>query len=505
MSTSGGAAYDDMAGWSSQEEPNPDWLDEDPANDNWRYAPVESHEEYDDTPEGPFKAVATSPLSTFSADVDTASYASMRRFIDQGAEPQGIRIEELVNYFDYNYPPPNGNSPDPFSVTTDIAPCPWEPSHLLARIGVQGMEAPNSEVANNIVFLLDVSGSMGEDNKLPLLQDSFSLLIDELGSQDVVSIVTYAGSDKVVADSIPGDQHRELKKKVRSLNAGGSTGGAKGVETAYELARKNFIEDGNNRVILATDGDFNVGPATPDELISLIEDQREDGIAISVLGFGMYNLKDNNMEAIADHGNGNYAYIDTLAEAEKVLVKEFDSTMLTIAQDVKFQVEFNPAVISQYRLIGYNNRVLEDEDFNDDTKDAGEIGAGHSVTAFYELVPAGQEGPASVDPLRYQRSNSGLGSEFFNVKLRYKDPGGTESKLVDFPVPASAFTDSPDGDFAFAAAVAEFGLILTDSDHAGYASLDSVRSLAEPNLGEDSYGLRAEFLNLVKAYRQIVD
>lgn len=472
--------------------------------------PDGSGEEYDDSTETPFQDVATSPLSTFSADVDTASYSNLRRQVTQGVAPEGVRIEELVNYFDYDYPAPAAGAEHPFSVTTQVATAPWNPEHQLAMVGVQATEAIPTSEGNNIVFLLDVSGSMDQSNKLPLLAESFALLVEQLDEDDRVSIVTYAGDNQVVADSVPGSEHGELVDHLRSLRAGGSTGGADGLRTAYELAEKNFVEGGNNRVILATDGDFNVGPSTPEELTELVEAERESGVYVSVLGFGMGNLKDSTMEAIADHGNGNYAYIDTLAEARKVLVDEFGSTMFVVAQDLKLQVELNPAVVGSYRLIGYDNRRLEDEDFDDDTKDAGDVGAGHSVTAFYELVPAGTGpgagGGSDGGDLKYTDREVGTSDDFMTVHVRYKAPGGTEpatSTEVEFPVGADAFTSAPTADFAFASAVAELGLIATASEYRADASLDAVTERAADALGDDPYGLRAEFVELVDAYRQV--
>ena len=469
--------------------------------------PPGSNEEYDDSPETPFKDVATSPLSTFSADVDTASYSNLRRQVNQGVVPEGVRIEELVNYFDYDYPAPEPGAEHPFSVSAEVAAAPWNPEHQLAMVGVQATEALPSSEGNNIVFLLDVSGSMDEPNKLPLLAESFTLLVEQLDEDDRVSIVTYAGDNQVVADSVPGSEHGVLVDHLRSLRAGGSTGGADGLRTAYELAERNFVEGGNNRVVLATDGDFNVGPSSPEELTDLIEAERESGVYVSVLGFGMHNLKDDTMEAIADHGNGNYAYIDTLAEARKVLVDEFGSTMFVVAKDLKLQVELNPATVGSYRLIGYDNRRLEDEDFDDDTKDAGDVGAGHSVTAFYELVPAGDGtgGPDGAD-LKYSDREVGTSDDFMTVHVRYKMPSGTEpasSTEVEFPVGADAFTTTPTTDFAFASAVAELGLIATGSEYRAGASLDAVRERAAGALGHDPYGLRAEFLDLVATYRAL--
>lgn len=449
-------------------------------------------EEYDDSPETPFLDVATSPLSTFSADVDTASYSNLRRQVTAGTAPEGVRIEELVNYFDYGYPAPHAGAEHPFTVSAEVAPAPWNPEHQLAMVGVQATEAIPTSEGNNIVFLLDVSGSMDEPNKLPLLAESFALLVEQLDEDDRVSMVTYAGDNQVVADSVPGSEHGVLVDHLRSLRAGGSTGGADGLRTAYELAEKNFVEGGNNRVILATDGDFNVGPSSPAELTTLVEAERASGVYVSVLGFGMDNLKDDTMEAIADHGNGNYAYIDTLAEARKVLVDEFDSTMFVVAQDLKLQVELNPAAVTAYRLIGYDNRRLADEDFADDAKDAGDVGAGHSVTAFYELVPADAADRAHDD--------------LMSVHVRYKEPGGDGSAAsteAEFPVGADTFATTPSADFAFASAVVELGLIATGSEYRARASLDAVQERAAGALGQDPYGLRTEFVDLVRAYREI--
>ena len=468
---------------------------------DWRNAPLSPEEVYNDSPETPFKDVATNPLSTFSSDVDTASYANLRRQITNHQMPEGVRIEELVNYFDYDYAAPGPEASDPFAVSVEVADCPWAPDHKLAMIGVQATRAVPTSAGNNLVLLLDVSGSMSAPNKLPLLVDSFSLLVDTLGPDDVVSIVTYAGSDRIAADSVSGADHRQLKRILEGLTAGGSTGGANGLMTAYDLARKNFIEGGNNRVILATDGDFNVGPSSDAAMTDLIERERVSGVYVSVLGFGMGNLKDSKLESIADHGNGNYAYIDTLNEANKVLVNEFDSTMFVVAQDLKLQVEFNGAVVQQYRLIGYDNRRLENEDFANDTKDAGDVGAGHSVTAFYELILAGEDTVGGG--LRYSNPSYGDSTDYMTVALRYKAPGGTESKLVEVPVGAEAYTTTPSVNFRFASAVTEFGLIVTDSAYQGTATLANVTSRASRALGEDPYGLRAEFLSLVQAYGRL--
>lgn len=469
--------------------------------EGWRTVPTDPQEEYDDAVEQPFQKVSTSPLSTFAADVDTASYSNFRRQVDQGVAPEGVRIEELVNYFDYEHPAPRPDDDVPFAVTTEVADAPWAPGHQLAMVGVQATEAVPTSEGNNIVFLLDVSGSMDEENKLPLLAESFALLAENLGPEDVVSIVTYAGDNRVVLDSVRGDDRDTITGALESLEAGGTTGGSAGLHTAYELAEKNFIEGGNNRVILATDGDFNVGPSTPDQLTEQIEDARESGVYISVLGFGMYNLKDNTMEAIADHGNGNYAYIDTIDEARKVLVDEFDSTMFVVAQDLKVQVELNPAVVREYRLIGYDNRRLEDEDFDDDTKDAGDVGAGHAVTAFYEIVPA--SGQNAGDELKYQDSAASGSDDFMTVHVRWKDPGEKRSTEREYPMASSAYTAEPSTDFRFASAVVEAGLIARESEHAGRASLDAARERAAGALGADPYGLRGEFVDLLTRYSDI--
>ena len=472
-----------------------------PEQENWRDVPTDPQEEYDDATEQPFQKVSTSPLSTFAADVDTASYSNLRRQINQGVEPQGVRIEELINYFDYDLDAPEPDDDVPFTVTTEVADAPWAPEHQLARIGVQATEAVPTSEGNNIVFLLDVSGSMEDENKLPLLARSFALLAEKLGPDDVVSIVTYAGDNRVLLDSVPGTERDTIVGALESLEAGGSTGGAAGLESAYELARKNFITGGNNRVILATDGDFNVGPSTPEQLTELVTEQRDSGVYISVLGFGMGNLKGNTMEAIADHGNGNYAYIDTIDEARKVLVNEFDSTMFVVAQDLKLQVEFNPAVVGKYRLIGYDNRRLDDEDFDDDAVDAGDVGAGHSVTAFYELVPATGE---QEDDLEYQESKASGSDDFMSVHVRWKEPGEGKSTERNHPVTAQASTEQPSEDFRFASAVVEAGLIARGSRYAGEATVAAARERAAESLGSDPYGLRAEFVDLLTRYEDIV-
>ncbi len=480
---------------------------DDPNLNHW---PGHNTEAYDRIEDNPFKAVGENPLSTFSIDVDTAAYANMRRFINQGQlpPPDSVRIEELVNYFDYDYQSPGDDSP--FSADVTVAGCPWNADHRLARVGLKGWEMPvGRRPASNLVFLLDVSGSMNSQNKLPLLKEAMSLLVQQLGEKDSVAIAVYAGASGLVLPPTSGNNRQAILGALNNLRAGGSTNGGAGIELAYDLAVRNFIKGGVNRVILATDGDFNVGTTNRGDLTRMIEDKAKSGVFLTVLGFGMGNLKDATMENLADKGNGNYAYIDTIREAKKVLVDEIGSTMITIAKDVKIQVEFNPAEVSAYRLIGYENRILAAEDFNDDTKDAGEIGAGHTVTALYELVPAGVEIELpNVDPLKYQQSTTpsreaGSG-ELFTIKLRFKRPDGEKSSLLSFPVTdqGTGYAAAPP-DFKFAAAVASFGMILRDSPHKGSATVDSVIELAGEGLGRDANGYRAEFIELVKKARSL--
>ena len=478
------------------------WYDAE--SDDWRYMPFTETDEFASAAESPFRDVVTSPLSTFSASVDTASYSIMRRQIMNNSRPSGMRIEELINYFDYDYPAPHPGSEHPFSITTEVSIAPWAPGHLLAKIGIQGKRLQSTEdIINNVVFLIDVSGSMNRPDRLPLVVESMKLLLGQLNDNDKISIVTYAGSDRILADSVPGSDRQHLVSLLDSLQASGSTAGARGLQTAYELAEKNFIENGNNRIILATDGDFNVGLRSVADIITLVEAQRDKGIFISVLGYGMGNLKDTIMEAIATNGNGNYAYIDNIQEAKKLLVDEFDSTMFTIAKDVKFQVEFNPETISAYRLIGYDTRRLDNEDFNDDTKDAGDIGSGHNVTVFFELIPSviGND-TSSVDPLRYSEIVTTGSNDFMTVKIRYKEPDGDISKLVEHSVGPAALQLKVSDNFLFASAVAEFGLIVTDSNYMNESTLISVQQRAEAAVGEDVFGLRAEFLDLVRRYER---
>ncbi|MCY3548553.1 MAG: von Willebrand factor type A domain-containing protein [Gemmatimonadetes bacterium] len=465
-------------------------------------------ESYARIEENDFRLVSASPLSTFSIDVDRASYANIRRFIQAGDRPpiDAVRIEEMINYFPYDWGNVRGDHP--FSVTTEVWEAPWEREHRLVRIGLHAESIDTDNLPpGNLVFLLDVSGSMTPPDKLPLLKKAFGLLVDQLRPEDRVAIVVYAGAAGLVLPSTPGDQKGEILAALDDLQAGGSTAGGAGLRLAYDVARKHHIDGGNNRVILATDGDFNVGASSDAEMVHLIEKERESGTFLTVLGFGTGNLKDSKMEQIADHGNGNFHYVDGLLEARKVLVEEMGGTLLTLARDVKLQVEFNPARAAGYRLIGYENRLLADEDFNDDTKDAGELGAGHTVTALYEVVPAGVEVPrGDVDALRYQPQPddpplSDFDDELIYVKVRYKDPDGTRSKLLQQAV--ADRPRSPSTDFRFAAAVAGFGMLLRDSQHAGDLTLDDVVTLAEKGKGGDPRGYRGEFIRLVEATRDL--
>lgn len=462
-------------------------------------------ETYNQITDNPFLAVAENPLSTFSIDVDTASYAILRRFLNEHRLPpkDAVRIEEMINYFTYDYRPPTGE--DPFSVNVEIAGCPWNSEHRLARVGLKGREiARDKRPPSNLVFLVDVSGSMQPANKLPLLKQCLKMLTEQLTENDHVSIVVYAGAAGEVLPATSGDNQRKILRALDKLEAGGSTHGSEGIELAYQTAVANFIPGGVNRVILCTDGDFNVGVTNPGELVRLIEEKAQNGVFLTVLGFGMGNYKDGTVEMLADKGNGNYAYIDTLNEGRKVLVEQMSGTLVTIAKDVKIQVEFNPSHVSSYRLIGYENRLLRKEDFNDDKKDAGEIGAGHTVTALYEIVPAGKSvGIPSVDPLKYQQpgqpSAAANSPELFTVKLRYKEPDGDSSKLMVVPVNDNeASLAKASDDFKFSSAVAAFGMILRDSPYKGAATLNGVWELANESKARDREGYREEFLQLVE-------
>ncbi len=479
--------------------------------------PDENSEEYSKWEEKGYTSVKKEPLSTFSADVDTASYSNLRRMIRDGYSleelPEGaVRIEEMLNYFTYDYKEPEKG--EPFGVTTQIGKCPWNEEAELVMIGLQTESIDYEKApASNLVFLLDVSGSMHNEDKLPLLQESFCMLAENLTEKDRVSIVTYAGDDTVVLSGVSGDKTRKIQSALMDLEAGGGTHGSKGIETAYELAQEYFIEGGNNRVILATDGDLNIGLTSEEELEALITEKKESGIFLSVLGFGSGNIKDNKMETLADKGNGNYAYIDSVREAKKVLVEEMTATLLTICKDVKFQVEFNPAVVSEYRLLGYENRALAKEDFNDDTKDAGEIGAGHSVTALYEVIlktPLTSLDEDDIEDLKYSEEyreeygkdaketaeNGAFEKEWFTLSIRYKKPAEDESKLLTYPIDYASYQSSPSDDFKFAAAVAEFGLLASKSESPADASLENVKKVLKKMDLEDEY--KAEFYELVK-------
>jgi Ca-activated chloride channel family protein len=471
-----------------------------------------NREGYAHVAESDFINVHDQALSTFSIDVDTASYSNVRRFIRDGRLPpaDAVRIEELVNYFDYDYPEPTGQ--EPFSVYAEVSDCPWNGAHRLVHLGIQGKHMDDRNVpARNLVFLLDVSGSMQDPDKLPLLKSGLSLLAQNLRPEDHVSIVVYAGASGLVLPATSGTHANRVIEALDRLDAGGSTNGAAGIELAYAEAQKNFIKGGINRVILATDGDFNVGVTSEGELVRLIEQKRESGVFLTVLGFGTGNVQDSRMEQLADKGNGNYAYIDTLDEANKVLVREAGSTLVTIAKDVKLQVEFNPALVASYRLVGYENRALAARDFNDDKKDAGEIGAGHSVTALYEIVPAGADEQAAdvmVDPLRYQAQHetarAQASGELMTVKVRYKGPSASTSELISLPLRDQhrALRDAS-STFRFSAAVAGFGMVLRASKHKGSATLPALQKLAESALGNDPHGEKGELLDMMRAAQRL--
>lgn len=472
-------------------------------------APEFNTESYDSIVENRFVSAKLSPLSTFSVDVDTASYSNVRRFLTQGSRPPAgaVRIEELINYFDYRYDSPRGDAP--FGIYTELSTAPWAGHHQLLHIGIQGERIATERLPpRNLVFLIDVSGSMDEPNKLPLLKSSMTALLETMGEKDTVSIVVYAGASGMVLPPTSANQTARIYDALERLEAGGSTNGGEGIELAYRAAQQSFEKSGVNRVILATDGDFNVGTTSQSELVRLIEKKRESGVFLTVLGFGMGNYKDSTLEQLADKGNGNYAYIDNFAEARKVLVEEGGANMVTIAKDVKIQVEMNPKYVGAYRLVGYENRALRAEDFNDDTKDAGEIGAGHTVTALYEiLTPEEAAQHLSVDDLRYQRpsksdedvwgSKAGRG-EIATVKLRYKAPQGQRSRMTQVPVKAQVRAPRETSQaFRFSAAVASFGMLLRDSEYKGASSYAQVRRLAEGAVGEDPHGHKREFLELV--------
>ena len=474
----------------------------------------ENTEEYNSIVENRFKKAIDNPLSTFSIDVDAASYSNMRRYVNQGVMPpaDAIRTEELVNYFTYNYAKPNGK--DPVKISAEIGECPWNKEHRLVKIGLKAKEIADSKLpASNLTFLIDVSGSMYGATRLELVKSSLKLLINNLRDEDRVAIVVYAGSAGEVLPSTSGSDKQKIREALDKLTAGGSTAGGAGIQLAYKIARKNFIEGGNNRIILCSDGDFNVGISSKEGLESMIEKERKSGVFLTILGYGMGNYKDNRMQVLAEKGNGNHAYIDNLQEANKVLVNEFGGTMYTVAKDVKLQIEFNPEHVEAYRLIGYESRLLNDEDFNDDTKDAGEMGAGHMVTAFYEVVPSGADGnySGSIDPLKYQKpkkTKSKISSqtqytgseELMTIKLRYKQPDGNVSKKIELAV-IDKKDNKVSSDFRFASAVAMFGQLIYESDYKGDATYDKVIALAKTALDNDQQGYRREFVRLAESVK----
>jgi Ca-activated chloride channel family protein len=479
--------------------------------------PGEGGDKFDYIDENPFLAVKDSPLSTFSIDVDTASYSKMRAYLLEHhtlPPPDAVRIEELVNYFDYDYAGPDDE--DPFAVHIETAECPWQPKHRLVRFGIQGKRVDEGRPVSNLVFLIDVSGSMNQPNKLPLVQRSLAMLVRQLGENDRVAIVVYAGAAGLVLPSTSGTDQSAILNAIEKLHAGGSTNGGAGIHLAYQIALDNFVNGGVNRVILCSDGDFNVGTTSTGDLVRLAEEKSKAGVYLSILGFGIGNHNDAMLEEVSNKANGNYAFIDSDREAQKVLVEQMQGTLVTIAKDVKIQVEFNPAQVAAYRLIGYENRKLADRDFNDDTKDAGDIGAGHSVTALYELVPPGAEsglGRPEVDPLKYQGTGdrgqetaigADIAGELLTLKLRFQPPTGGQSTLLTFPVKdGGAKFGAASPDFQFASAVASFGMLLRNSKYKGETTFGAVLETASAAQGEDAHGLRGEFLELVQAARQL--
>jgi len=464
-------------------------------------------ETYKEIKENSFVAVAQQPVTTFSADVDRAAYANVRRIIGYGQIPpkDAVRIEEMVNYFDYDYPAPEEGSASPLRVSPELAPAPWNPNHLLLRIGLQAKKIDLAKAPpSNIVFLIDVSGSMDEDNKLPLLKSSFKMLLGQLRPDDKIAIVTYANGTKVALPSTSVKDKEKIIKVLDNLYASGGTSGGRGIQLAYEQAQKSFIKNGNNRIILATDGDFNIGINNTTDLEKFIEKQRESGIYMSVLGFGIGNYRDDMAETIADKGNGNYAYIDNITEAKKVLVNELSGTLFAVAKDVKLQLEFNPKYVKEYKLIGYENRMLANEDFTNDKKDAGEIGAGHTVTALYELVPSDGKVAQSLRYQSQELNEKGKGNELGFLKIRYKDPKVKDAKSVEITEPLvfnKKALKETSTDYRFAASVAEFGILLRDNSNKANATYDQVIELAEGAIGKDPEGYRKEFVRLVKSVK----
>jgi Ca-activated chloride channel family protein len=477
---------------------------------------VPNTEAYDQIVDNPFIRTTQENLATFSIDVDTASYANVRRFLNLNQLPprDAVRIEEMVNYFNYDYAQPSGNAP--IAPNMEVAAAPWSPTHRLVRIGIKAREVnANRRPPSNLVFLIDVSGSMNSPEKLPLVKAGLNMLVEQLGENDMVSMVVYAGNSGLVLAPTSGTRKEVIRQAIDRLEAGGSTNGGAGIQLAYNQATVNFLRNGVNRVILMTDGDFNVGVTNQGDLTRLIQDRAKSGVFLSVLGFGMGNIKDSTLERLADQGNGNYAYIDNMTEARKVLVEEMSGTLVTVAKDVKIQVDFNPAKVEAYRLIGYENRILRSEDFNNDAKDAGDMGAGHTVTALFEIVPKGGDVPGSIDPSKYTQpvvrnsadARNALGSvsdETLTLRVRYKQPDSDTSQRMDVPLVdrGNAFTRATP-DFRFAAAVAEFGMILRDSPFKGTARMDSVLDIAGGSRGQDRNGYRAEFLTLVQKAKNL--
>lgn len=481
-------------------------------DEQWRYNNNYNREGYDNIKENPFLKVMDNPLSTFSIDVDAASYSNIRRFINMGQLPPdgAVRIEEMINYFSYQYPQPTGD--DPFSINTEYAVCPWNTHHQLVSIGLQGKKIPTENLPPaNLVFLIDVSGSMMSPDKLPMVQTSMKLLVDQLRPQDRVAMVVYAGNAGLVLPSTRGSEKVTIKNAIDKLEAGGSTAGGAGIELAYKVATDNFIKKGNNRVILCTDGDFNVGLSSDDALENLIEEKRESGVFLTVLGYGTGNYQDAKMQKLADKGNGNHAYIDNLKEARKVLINQFGGTMFTIAKDVKLQIEFNPARVQGYRLIGYENRMLAKEDFNDDKKDAGELGSGHTVTALYEIIPTGTAAPElkKVDDLKYQKpaqkeNTFNSSDDVMTVKFRYKKPDGNKSLLLQKVIAGNAASfKNTSTNFHLAAAVAQFGMMLRGSEYKGDGGYALINDLLKPALENDAEGYKSELFQLVQTASNI--
>lgn len=485
-------------------DPNTIEASDDYMNDEMANADLENTESYAEFIENPFESPKTAPLSTFSIDVDNASYTNIRRFINNGqAVPKdAVRVEEMMNFFKYKYPQPQDSHP--FSINTEYSESPWNPKHKLLKIGLQGKDIPMENLpASNLVFLVDVSGSMSDDNKLPLLKESMKVLVKELRPIDKVSIVVYAGAAGVVLEPTSGDDKEKIMDAFDDLSAGGSTAGGEGIELAYKLAQQNFIKEGNNRIVLATDGDFNVGASSDKDMEDLIEEKRKSGVFLTVLGYGMGNYKDSKMEILADKGNGNYAYIDNIQEANRFLGSAFKGSMFAIAKDVKIQIEFNPKHVQAYRLIGYENRRLKAEDFKNDAIDAGELGSGHTVTALYEVIPVGVDSDYTPSDLKYTKvktDESNYSEELATIKFRYKKPDGEKSiEMVDVIADKAVALEKSSADFKFSAAVAWFGLKLRDSKLISNSNKNAIKSLAKSGIAFDEDGYRSEFVRLVEA------